>query len=42
MYIILLNKLSFDQMSCSERSGPRWQYRVPKWYEIVKGWESLY
>jgi len=36
MYIILLNKLRFDQIGCSERSGTRWQYGVPKWYEIVK------
>ena len=36
MYFILLNKLRFDQISCSGRSGTRWQYRVPKWYEIVK------
>jgi len=36
MYIILLNKLRFDQISCSGRSGTCWQYTVPKWYEIVK------
>jgi len=36
MYIILLNKLRFDQISCSGRSGTRWQYEVSKWYEIVK------
>jgi len=36
MYIILLNKRRFDQISCcSGRSGTRWQYEVPKWYEIV-------
>jgi len=36
MYIILLNKLRFDQISFSGRSGTRWQYEVPKWYEMVK------
>jgi len=36
MYIILLNKLRFDQISCSGRSGTHWQYEVSKWYEIVK------
>jgi len=36
MHIFLLNKLRFDQISCSERSGTRWQYEVPKRYEIVK------
>jgi len=36
MYIILLNKLRFDQNSCFGRSGKRWQYGVPKWYEIVE------
>jgi len=36
MYVVLLNKLRFDQISCSWRSGTRWQYGVPKWYEIVK------
>jgi len=36
MYIILLNKLKFDQISCSVRSGTRWQYEVSRWYEIVK------
>jgi len=35
MYIILLKKLSFDQIS-SGRNSTRWQYGVPKWYEIVK------
>jgi len=25
MYIIFLNKLRFDQISCSGRSGTRWQ-----------------
>jgi len=28
MYIILLNKLRFDQISCSERIGTRWEYGV--------------
>jgi len=36
MYTILLNKLRFDQISCSGNSGTRWQYGVPKWYEMVK------
>jgi len=36
MLIILLNKLRVDQISCSRRSGTRWQYGVLKWYEIVK------
>ena len=36
MYIILLNKLRFDQISYSGRRGTRGQYGVPKWYEIVK------
>jgi len=36
MYIILLNKLRFNQISCSGKSGTRWQYGVPKWYEIEK------
>jgi len=36
MYIILLNKLRFDLINYSGRSGTRWQYGVPKWYEIVK------
>jgi len=36
MYIILLNKSRFDQIRCSGRSGTRWKYGVPKWYEIVK------
>jgi len=36
MYIMLLTKLRFDQISCSGRSGTRWQYEVSKWYEIVK------
>jgi len=36
MYIILLNKLRFDQISFSGRSGTRWQYGMPEWYEIVK------
>jgi len=36
MYVILLNKLRFDQISCSGRSGTRWQYGVLKWYEILK------
>jgi len=36
MYISLLNKQRFDQISCSGRSGTRWQYGVSKWYEIVK------
>jgi len=33
MYIILLNKRRFDQISFSGRSGTRWRYGVPKWYE---------
>jgi len=33
---MLLNKQRFDQSSCSGKSGTRWPYRVPKWYEIVK------
>ena len=33
---IILNKLRFDQIGCSGRSGTRSQYGVPKWYEIVK------
>jgi len=36
MYTILLNKLRFDQISCSGRSGTCWQYGVPEWYEVVK------
>jgi len=36
IYIILLKKLRFDQISCSGKSGTRWQYGVPMWYEIVK------
>jgi len=40
MHIIILNKLRFDQISCSGRSGTRWQYGVPKWYEIVERLET--
>jgi len=29
MYVVLLNKLRFDQISCSWRRGTRWQYGVP-------------
>jgi len=36
MYIIFLNKLRLDQISCSGRNGTRWQYGVPKWHEIVQ------
>jgi len=36
MYIIRLNKLRLDPISCSGRSGTRWQYVVPKWYVMVK------
>jgi len=36
MYIIPLNKLRFDQISCSGRSGTRWQYGVSELYEILK------
>jgi len=36
MYIILLNKLRFDQNSCSRRSATRWPYGVLKRYELVK------
>jgi len=36
MYIIILNTTRFDQISCSGRSGTRWQYGLPKWYEMVK------
>jgi len=36
MYIVLLNKLRLDQISCSGRSGTLCQHGVPKWYEIVK------
>jgi len=36
MHIILLNKLRFDQMSCSGRSGTHWRQGVSKWYEMVK------
>jgi len=36
MYTFLLNKLRFNQISCSGSSGTRWQYGVPKWYEMVK------
>jgi len=36
MYIILLNKVRFYQISCSGRSGTLQQYRVSKWYEIIK------
>jgi len=39
MNVILLNKLRFDQINYSERSGTRWQYG-PKWYEIVKRLET--
>jgi len=35
MHIILLNKLRFDQISCSGRCDTHWQHGVPKWYEIV-------
>jgi len=35
MYIIVLNKLRFDQISCSGRSGMHWQYGLPTWYELV-------
>jgi len=37
---MLLNKLTFDQISCSGRSGTCCQYGVPKWYEIVKRLET--
>jgi len=30
MYIILLNKLRFDQINCFGRSGTHWRYGVPK------------
>jgi len=30
MCVILLNRLRFDQINFSERSGTRWQYRMPK------------
>jgi len=36
MYIILLNKLRFDQTSCSGKSNTHWRYEVPKWYEILE------
>jgi len=36
MYIILLNKLRFDQISCSGKSNTHWRYEVPKWYEILE------
>jgi len=36
MYIILLNKLRFDQISFCGRRGTSWQYGVPKWHEMVK------
>jgi len=36
MYVILLNKPRFDLINYSGRNGTRWQYGVPKWYEIVK------
>ena len=36
VFVILLSKLRFDQISCSARSGTCWQYKVPKWYGIVK------
>jgi len=36
MYIILLNKLRLNQISCSGTSCTRRQYGVPKWYVIVK------
>jgi len=36
MYIILLNKLWFDQISCSGKSNTHWRYEVPKWYEILE------
>jgi len=36
MYVILLNKLRFDQISYSGRSGTRWQYEMSKWYKIAK------
>jgi len=32
LHVILLNKLTFDQIGCSRRSGTRSQYGVPKWY----------
>jgi len=36
MYVIPLNKLRFDQINYSGRSGTRWQFGVPEWCEIVK------
>jgi len=39
-HIILLNKLRFDQIGCSGRSGTGSQYGVPKRYEIVKRLET--
>jgi len=40
MYVILVNKQRFDQICYPGRSGTRWQYGVPKWYEIVKRLET--
>jgi len=34
--IVLMSKLRIDEISCSGRSGTRWQYGVPKWYDIVR------
>jgi len=42
MYIILLNKLRFDQIGCSGRSGTLSEYGVPKFgTRSQKGWEAL-
>jgi len=42
MYIILLNKLKFDQIVFSERSGTLSEYGVPKFgTRSQKGWEPL-
>jgi len=36
IYIVILNKLRFDQIGCSGRSNAHWQCRAPTWYEIVE------
>jgi len=43
IYIILLNKLRSDQISCSGRSATRWQYtRCSSGTRSSKGWETLH
>jgi len=42
MYIILLNKRIFNQISSSERSGTPWQYGCPGGMRLWKGWEPCF